>query len=218
MRQPVLIEQTFPPVLCEADMSTEKQERIVRATQAVDPQIWLITSAAEGRNGGLVATFVTKASIVPDRQRYVIGIAKQHHTWQLIEQSGVCALHLIAEHQVDWVLQLGAASGHETNGDKLSPFRQTTLTTGAPILQDALVAFDCRVEARLNSGDRSIYLLQVVDAMSQPQLLTPLRYSTMQSVLTDEQRSQLADLYRRDQQVDRNAINDWRADFLESQS
>lgn len=199
-------------------MSADRIERISRATQAVDPQVWIVTSRAGDRLGGLVATFVTKASIVPDQPRYIVGIAKQHFTWQLIEESGACALHLITEHHLEWVLRLGIASGHHSGPNKLEDFRHSTLTTGAPILEEAVAAFDCRVEAKLNSGDRSIYLLQVVDATSLPELPTPLRVSQMWNSLLPQQRLQLEELHRRDQEIDRRAIIDWRADSLESQT
>jgi flavin reductase (DIM6/NTAB) family NADH-FMN oxidoreductase RutF len=41
-----------------------------------DPEVWLVTAAHADRAGGLIATFVMKASLVPDLPRVVIGIAR----------------------------------------------------------------------------------------------------------------------------------------------
>jgi len=199
-------------------MSTEAIQRIQQATRHVDPQLWAITAQAGPRRGGLVATFVTKASIVTDCPRYLIGIAKQHHTWGLIEASGAVGLHLLAISQLDVVVQLGGRSGHEDAIDKLDGLPLTTLETGAPILSEAVAGFDCRVEARLDTGDRTVYLLQVHDAISIAEPTRTLRFSDLTKQLPREQFEQLAQLYARDQEIDRRAILEWRADWLEAQS
>ena len=63
----------------------------------LDPEIWVVTARDGARQGGLIATFVSQASIVPELPRMILGIARQHHTWALIEASGAFALHLIGE-------------------------------------------------------------------------------------------------------------------------
>src|SRR5438045_1414450 len=78
---------------------------------ALDREVWLVTAAAGGRRGGLIATFVNQASIVPDLPRVVIGLARQHHTWELVEASGAFALHLLGEEHLDLVWRFGLPSG-----------------------------------------------------------------------------------------------------------
>src|SRR5438552_19066913 len=84
----------------------------------VDRELWLIIAATAERRGGLIATFVSNASIVPESPRLLIGLAKQHHTHQLIEASGVFAAHLLGEQHLDWVYRFGLESGRDT--DKLA--------------------------------------------------------------------------------------------------
>ncbi len=75
-----------------ADVDFEPREQAVGGERALaaalfartDRELWLLTAAAGGRRGGLIATFVSQASIVPDLPRVVVGLAKQHHTWQLV--------------------------------------------------------------------------------------------------------------------------------------
>src|SRR3712207_6985322 len=55
-----------------------------------------------GRRGGLIATFVNQASITPRYPRVVVGLARQHHTWELVEAAGSFVLHLLGEEHLDW--------------------------------------------------------------------------------------------------------------------
>src|SRR5215831_15768169 len=84
----------------------------------LDRELWLLTAAAGDRRGGLIATFVSQASIVPEMPRVLVGLARQHHTWGLVEAAGAFALHLLAEDQLDRVWRFGLESGRD--GDKLA--------------------------------------------------------------------------------------------------
>lgn len=126
-----------------------------------DRELWLVTAQAGARRGGLAATFVNQASIVPHLPRVVVGLARQHFTHELIEASGAFALHLVGERQLDWVWRFGARSGRD--GDKLAGLATRPGASGSPILTDALAWLDCRVEARLDTGDRSLFLAEVLD-------------------------------------------------------
>src|SRR5436309_14934731 len=128
----------------------------------VDRQLWLVTAAAGACRGGLIATFVSEASIVPDLPRVVVGLARHHHTWELVEASGAFALHLLGEEQLPWVWQFGLQSGRDA--DKLAGLAVRSGSTGSPLLSDALRWLDCRVEARRETGDRTLYLAEVVQA------------------------------------------------------
>src|SRR5258708_6417143 len=98
--------------------------------EQLDPVLWIVTARAENRRGGLVATFVNQASLcplwprgdgpaatAPEAPRVLVGVARQHHTWELIEASGAFALHLLGEEHTEWVARFGLPSGRE--GDKL---------------------------------------------------------------------------------------------------
>jgi flavin reductase (DIM6/NTAB) family NADH-FMN oxidoreductase RutF len=175
-------------------------------------ELWLLTAAAGGRRGGLIATFVGEASIVPDLPRVVVGIAKQHHTWQLIEASGAFALHLLGEEHIDWVWRFGLRSGRDL--DKLAGLAVTAGTTGSPILSDALGWLECRVEARLDTGDRTVYLAAVVreEARSDTPPLTARR---MIELAPPERLRELKEQMARDIDIDGAAIRAWRASHHE---
>src|SRR5437763_15073353 len=112
----------------------------------IDREICLVTAEHEERRGGLIATFVSQASIVPEAPRMLVGIAKQHHTWGLIEASLAFTLHLLDESHLDWVWRFGLQSGHDKFIDM-------------PEL-NAVAWLKCRVETALDTGDRTIYLAE----------------------------------------------------------
>jgi len=180
----------------------------ISALQAqVDRELWLVTAQTGSRPGGLIATFVSQASIVPDAPRMLVGLAKQHHTWPLVEASDAFALHLLEEDHLDWVWRFGLETGRER--DKLAGLDYTLGKTGSPILSGAAGWLDCRVEARFDTGDRTLYLAEVVDAW----MSGTSRVLTLQRLLQvapADKLQRLIELMARDSAVDAAAIQAWR--------
>jgi flavin reductase (DIM6/NTAB) family NADH-FMN oxidoreductase RutF len=173
----------------------------------LDRELWLLTAAAEGRRGGLIATFVSQASLVPELPRVLVGVARQHHTWGLIEASGAFALHLLGEEHVAWVWRFGLHSGRDV--DKLEGYPVTTAVTGSPLLEEAPGWLDCRVEARLDTGDRTVYLAEVV-AARQSRCGPPLTLKRLLQLAPPDRLRELREQIRRDSAVDAAAIRAWR--------
>ncbi len=195
-------------------VSPTRKERPVMDTTAVsalfaqlDRELWLLTAAANGRRGGLIATFVNQASIVPELPRLVVGLAKQHHTSALVEASGAFAAHLLAEEHLDWVWRFGLHSGRDS--DKFDGLTVTPGVTASPVLPGAVGWLECRVEARLDTGDRTLYLAEVVDARL-PRPDPPLTVKRMLQLAPAEELQRLKELMARDSAVDAAAIRAWR--------
>jgi flavin reductase (DIM6/NTAB) family NADH-FMN oxidoreductase RutF len=173
-----------------------------------DRELWLITAAAGDRRGGLIATFVSHASLAPGLPRLLIAVAKQHHTWQLIEASGAFAAHLLSEKNLELVWRFGLASGRDV--DKFDGLAFETGRSGSPILGETLGWLDCRVETRLETGDRTVYVAEVLAAQ---RVLdeSPLTAKRMIELAAPERLKQLRELRERDSAIDAAAIRDWRA-------
>jgi flavin reductase (DIM6/NTAB) family NADH-FMN oxidoreductase RutF len=172
-----------------------------------DPPLWLVTSVDNGRRGGLIATSVARASIVADLPRMSVGIARQHRTWGLIEGSGRFALHLLAADDLEAVWRFGLASGH--NQDKFADFSTETTPDGNPLYSGCRAWLDCRVEDRLDTGDRTLYLVQVTVG----EVRSPGPVLSVAALLREappERRSELDRLYMADQAIDAAAIRAWR--------
>lgn len=174
----------------------------------LDREIWLVTAQTDTRRGGLIATFVNSASIVPDLPRMLVGLSHQHQTWELVEQSNAFALHLLNERHIDWVWRFGLASGRDN--DKLEGLRVRQVLTGSPVLEDAIGWLDCRVESKMDLGDRTVYLAEVVQG-GVTHFAPPL---TFQRLLHLAPAAQLAELKRQlhhDSERDAEAIRRWRS-------
>jgi flavin reductase (DIM6/NTAB) family NADH-FMN oxidoreductase RutF len=175
--------------------------------QRLDRELWLVTAQAGARRGGLIATFVGQASIVPELPRVLVGLAKPHHTRELVEQSSAFGLHLLGEEHLDWVWRFGLRSGRD--GDKLDGLSVCTGASGAPLLVEARGWVDCRVETRLDTGDRTVYLAEVLDAKA-PDPRPILTMSRMIERAPAERRGELQEQFLRDGAVDAAAIRAWR--------
>ncbi len=174
----------------------------------LDPPLWLVTAADGGRRGGLIATTVAQASIVAEMPRQLITVGKRHNTHALIEGSGAFAMHLIDETQLELVWRFGLQSGRDV--DKLAGLQFRTGATGSPLLTDALAWFDCRVEARLDSGDRTVYLAAVVDGRLQ-RTEPPLTNGRFFDIAPPDKQKIMSDQYVHDARLDAAAIQQWRA-------
>jgi len=173
----------------------------------LDRELWLITAQAGTERSGLIATYVASVSLVPSLPRVTIALAKHHFTCELIEKCGAFCMHLIGREQIDWVWHFGIQSGR--NCDKLAACKTVTGQSGAPRLIDALAWLDCRVESRLDAGDRIIYLAEALDARLERSEM-PLTFNQLLQLAPAEKLRELKLGTERDVEFDRQAILDWR--------
>lgn len=181
---------------------------IAKLFRQVDREVWLVTAQAGGRRGGLMATCVSQASIVPDLPRVFVGLSRQHYTWELVEASNAFALHLLSDEQIDWVWRFGVQSGRDR--DKFPGLGIQQLATGNPLLTDAFGWLDCRVEAKLDGGDRTLYLAEVLDG-SLNDSRTPLTVKRLAELAPKDKLQQMDDCRNRDAVLDAPLIRAWRA-------
>ena len=173
----------------------------------LDREVWLVTAQAGGRRGGLIATFVNQATIVTDLPRLLVGLAKQHHTWELIEQSGAFAVHLLGQDSLDTIKHFGLQSGR--NVDKFAAINSSIAYTGSPILDVGVGWLDCEVETRMHTGDRTIFMGQVVDS-NVTHYGAPLTLKQLMQIAPPEILGELKKQVHRDGQLDAQAIRIWR--------
>ena len=173
----------------------------------VNREIWIVTAADGPRCGGLVATWVSQASIDRDKPVVLIGIAPNHFTAELIDASQSFALHLISRDAIELAWNFALGSGRDR--DKLAGIASARGVTGSPLLRDALAFLECRVFARLASGDRVYYWADIVDS-GQPRTGTPLTEQQLIAAATDEQKQQLLASRDADVQWQRPLQAEWR--------
>ncbi len=164
----------------------------------VDREIWIVTAAAGGRRGGLVATWVAAASIDRERPVLLAAIAPTHFTAELIDSSQAFAAHLLREDQSQVAWNFARDSGRDR--DKLAGLcgmetRRVSegvnpSSTGLPVLTDCLAWFTCRVIGRYDAGDRLYYWADIT-AGAQLAPGPPMRQQSLLHSLTPAQLAQL---------------------------
>ena len=145
-----------------SEQTKRNNESIESVFRHVNREVWIVTSSVGERRGGLVATWVSRASLDSDRPAVLIGIAPNHYTAEIIDSSKAFALHLITREQIDIAWNFAIGSGRIR--DKFANIDATTGQTGSPILTRCLAWIECQVFARLPSGDRTYYWADVVAA------------------------------------------------------
>lgn len=126
------------------------------------PPVVAVTSSAGGRTNGMISNSAQRASLVPHRPRISLYISKTNYTHGLVMSSGVVGIHSLRVDQWDLIWHLGLQSGRDV--DKLATVATHTRTTGVPLIDDVLVAYDCRVSNIMDAGAATFFLLDVVDA------------------------------------------------------
>jgi flavin reductase (DIM6/NTAB) family NADH-FMN oxidoreductase RutF len=135
------------------------------AVQQITSHLWAplvaITTTYGGQANGQIAVSALNASILRERPRILIDIWKANFTHHLLMESGIFALHLLGEQNLNLIEQLGLRSGRD--GDKLAGLRWEPRQTGAPILLDTLSYLEARVRATLDAGDMTCFLADILD-------------------------------------------------------
>jgi flavin reductase (DIM6/NTAB) family NADH-FMN oxidoreductase RutF len=135
-------------------------DEIDSALRLVNREVWVVTAADGERRGGLVATWVTAASIDRERPMLLAALGANHFTTELVQASKAFAAHLLRPEQTELAWNFARDSGRQR--DKLAGIVVERQATGAPVLADCLAWFDCRVFARYDAGDRLLFWGDVV--------------------------------------------------------
>jgi flavin reductase (DIM6/NTAB) family NADH-FMN oxidoreductase RutF len=115
-------------------------------------------------------------------------------------------MHLLGEDQVELVWRFGLASGRDV--DKWSGVSCDD-AAGGPRLAGVVAWLDCRVEASLDTGDRMLYLAEVLAGRSERDD-PPLTMRRLIQVASPERLRELKEGLIRDAAVDAAAIRAWR--------
>jgi flavin reductase (DIM6/NTAB) family NADH-FMN oxidoreductase RutF len=184
------------------------------ALRLLDREIWIITAADRPRRGGLLATWVSPASIDPQNPTMLVALGANHFTTELVLASKAFAAHLLRPDQIGLAWNFAHGSGRDRN--KLAGIAIHAGPTGAPLLKDCLAWFDCRVFANYTAGDRLLFWGDIVDGNRHLNVdgtvstAAPLREQHFISCLTPDQRILLAADRAADAARGRLLLDAWR--------
>ena len=114
---------------------------------------------SDGEANGFTTCWVSKETF---ETQQVVAVRKDQHTHVLIEDGGVFSLNFLDTEQEDLARRFTQPLQPEDGALGGSPY--STGETGAPLFTEAFAHLECRVVGKMEAGDHTVYLGEVVAA------------------------------------------------------
>lgn len=115
------------------------------------------TTSGERRNAN-IATWVMQAAL--GGSRLVVALYKVDYTIELVRESGLLNVNLLAQEQTGLIRKLGQQSGREK--DKFVRLPYALDERGCPYLTEAVGYVQCRVLDSVDAGDHELFVCEVL--------------------------------------------------------
>ncbi len=119
--------------------------------------VYVIGVGTGEHQNAFTAAWVMQVSFDP--LLLAISINPKHYSYQLLLASGVCTVNVLGQDQYAIAEHFGRPAD-----DKMAGFAWQQAKTGAPVLAESLVFFDCQVSHFADAGDHKIVVCKVTDA------------------------------------------------------
>jgi len=133
----------------------------------------IITVAHNGTQDGLTATAACSVSAVPPQ--LLICVNRDAGGHDLLQQSGKFALNVLARDQEDVAMRFAGMDGADRS-ERFNLGNWSKLVTGTPVLDGALVNFDCEVAEQIEAGTHSIFIGHIIASRTADKDGAPLLY------------------------------------------
>jgi len=144
----------------------------------------IVATSLRGKRAGL--TVSSMCSVCAEPALLLACINADNEFCAMADESGSFSINILKDYQAD-ISNVFAGLADTDDADRFASVGEwTTLTSGAPILTDALVSLDCEVDTTLERGTHRIYLGHVIDVRTtrgSPLIYTARGYAALQ---TDE--------------------------------
>jgi len=121
--------------------------------------VTLITTREGKRRGGLTATAVCSVSAEPPQ--ILVCVNKTASAHDSIGTAGFFCVNILAPDHRKIAERFAGMDGVEGDARFADMGEWSTLTTGAPVLKEAVVSFDCRVVLVTEVGTHSVFFCEV---------------------------------------------------------
>jgi len=115
----------------------------------------------DGPGGRAGVTVSAMSSVSADRPALLVCVHRASPACQAIKRNGRFCVNVLRAEQADISDRFAGRRG--PGNDKFAGARWRRLATGAPALDDALVAFDCTVMKEIDWGTHTVFIADVVD-------------------------------------------------------
>ncbi|EDY60869.2 oxidoreductase [Streptomyces sviceus ATCC 29083] len=122
----------------------------------LDPDMCVVTAAADGDRAGCLVGFSSQCSIEP--VRYAVWLSKANRTYRVARTAPRLAVHLLTREQRGLAELFGGETGDRTDKFVRVPWREEA--GGAVVLDEASAWFVGRVVQRVEGGDHVGFVLE----------------------------------------------------------
>jgi flavin reductase (DIM6/NTAB) family NADH-FMN oxidoreductase RutF len=126
-----------------------------RLVAELDYPLYVVTTALHNEPTGCLVGFATQCSIHPPR--FLAGISRKNHTFQLAKLAAVFAVHVVDERNKGIAELFGGETGDEVDKFSRVPWHYVD---GVPILDDCARWFTGTVLEQINLGDHVGHVLE----------------------------------------------------------
>jgi flavin reductase (DIM6/NTAB) family NADH-FMN oxidoreductase RutF len=135
--------------------------------------VYVVGVAADGRADAFTAAWIMQASFDP--LLLALSINREHASYPLLQAGRGFVVNVLKREQLELARSFGTLSGRDH--DKLGLVRWRPARGGAPILEEALAYFDCRLDGSMPAGDHDLVLGRVIEARVLDPAGVPLTYA-----------------------------------------
>jgi flavin reductase (DIM6/NTAB) family NADH-FMN oxidoreductase RutF len=131
------------------------------ALRKIPHGVYVIGVKQDSQTNAFTGTWLTQVSFTPPL--VALGVKKDSHSFEMIRQDRVFSVNLLGKAQK--ALAEHFVKPASVVGEKLKTVPHRPGKTGAPILEEAIAYFECRVREIANEGgDHAIIIGEVVEA------------------------------------------------------
>lgn len=153
----------YPPGVGTEDEQAEYDKQRRRVLWKMPSGLFVIGSTDNGsRRNAMTVSWVTQISFDP---KWIgVSVERTAVTHELMERGGCFAVSLVAQDDRAIVRKFTKPVDVDLDGRTLNGFPYVERVTGAPILEQAVAYVDCEVRERLQAGNHTFFVGEVVDA------------------------------------------------------
>ena len=142
---------------------TVTREAFTDAMRQFPAAVNLVTTGSGAARAGLTATSVM--SLTADPPQVGVAINKAAASHQSIHENAAFCINTLAAHHADLA---GRFAGAVKGAERFATGTWTTLVTGSPALEDALLCLDCRIVQEVDIGTHTLFVGRVEAIAKQP--------------------------------------------------
>lgn len=158
----------------QPEFASVSAEAFKQGMRCLAAGVTIVTTLHDRVRSGLTATAVTSLSADPPQVLVCVNRSAGAH--DLIHRGSLMCVNVLAHAHQHLAARFAGQKG-VFGEERFAAGRWMTLTTGAPVLADAMASFDCVVTERVQASTHTIFIGRVVGVRARPKA-RPLVYAS----------------------------------------